>query len=118
MFDGTDKAVSAASDGLDVAGIVGRVTEDPPELVHGSVETVLEIDKGAFAPDLIAELFACDYIPGMSEEEKEDLKGLAGQADASATFEQLFCGDIYFKWSEGQPGLRLRLSNHRLRRLS
>ena len=32
---------------------------------------MLEIDKGAFAPDLIAELFACDYIPGMSEEAVE-----------------------------------------------
>ena len=63
MFDGTDKAVSAASDGLDVAGIVGRVTEDPPielvtlDLSNGTTSKVSDLPSSvgaiyAVAPDV------------------------------------------------------------------
>ena len=117
MLEDSDETVTATGNGLDVARIVGGVAERSAEFVHGRVEAVFEVDEGAFGPYLLAELLASDNLTRMCEQAQEDLKGLSRQTDAYAAFEQLVCGGIDFKRSEGQPDWRLGLSNHGLRRL-
>lgn len=76
-FQGSDESISAARLRFDVPGILGGVSQRPPQLVDCRVQAVLEIDEGSLAPDLLAQLFTGNQFAGMRQQDQQNLEWLA-----------------------------------------
>ena len=63
-FQGTDEAVAAAGNGLDITWLVCIVSECGADLVDGEVDAAFEVDEGVVAPDVLVDFFAGDKLSG------------------------------------------------------
>ena|SRR5438046_2932573 len=83
-IDRCDKAVSAACERLDKAWIGRRITQHFANLVHSSVQTVIEIDERIDRPKLLPQVITRNHAPGIFEQYGEDLERLFLQAELDA----------------------------------
>jgi len=75
VFDRRKEAVSATGQGFDETRTRCRIAERFANLVHRSIQTVIEIDEGVGAPDGLAEAFACNDLSGVLQQCNENLEG-------------------------------------------
>jgi hypothetical protein len=96
----SDEPVAAAGDGLDEAGIVGRVTKGGAEFADRDINGVVEVAEALVGPDAGAQLFATDQRAGALQQELQDLEGLILELDATSGFTDLSGVEIGLKGSE------------------
>src|ERR1700681_4269484 len=82
FFHGRNEAVTASRQCLDEAGFVGRIAERFPQAHHGVVQAVIEIHKGIARPQTLAKFITSNYLAGLLEKYRENLKRLFGQLQA------------------------------------
>lgn len=104
---GSNKSVSPAGEGLNIAGLLGRIAQRPPQFIHRGVQTVLEINERPLAPDPFTQLLAGDHFAGVCQQDQQDLKRLSGQPNANAALEQFPGYGVHLKRSECKAGRRL-----------
>jgi hypothetical protein len=102
---GSDEAVAALGDGLDVNGRVGDVAQGVAQFHHGGVEAVVEVDEGIGGPEDATEVFAADELAGMLEEIDKHPEGLLADTDGNAVAPQLEIASVDLKDTE-TPDLR------------
>src|SRR5688572_19380866 len=73
--DRSDEAISAASQGLDEARVIGRIVERRTKFADRGIEAVIEIDELG-CPELLAQLLARDHLAGAGDENGEESEGL------------------------------------------
>src|SRR6516164_3785702 len=84
-LDRGEKAVTAAGESLDKAGLFRVVRERRANLVDREVDAVFEIDEGGVRPQVEADLFARDHPAGALGEKLKQAKGLRLQPDERAS---------------------------------
>jgi hypothetical protein len=77
-FQLTDESISTPRQRLDKARTLGRVAEDFPELVDGSVEVALDIYKRV-RPETLLQLFPGHHVSGAFQQDREDLEWLPAE---------------------------------------
>ena len=95
-----DKPVPAARHGFNEARGLGVVAQRGAQPLHGRVEAVLEVHECPRGPQAFPNAVAGDDMPGLLEEQLEDLEGLILQADAAGSRLQLTCIGVQFEGSE------------------
>jgi hypothetical protein len=78
-FDRRDEAIAAARQGLDEAGIIGRVAEGVTQAVHRRIQSVVEIHEGVGGPEVLPQFVARDQIAGTRKQVGQDVERLATQ---------------------------------------
>ena len=96
-----DEAIAAASDGLDEAGVLGRVTQCFSNLGNCFVEAVIEVYDRVW-PELATQFFPGQQLTRPLEQHGQQLKGLLLQPDTFAAFCQFAGSDVGFKNSKTQ----------------
>src|SRR5207245_3557146 len=71
-----DEAVAAPSYGLDEARFLRRVAEGDAQLVDGRIEAAVKLYECPRRPESSGQLFARNDVPGGSDQNLEDSKGL------------------------------------------
>src|SRR5208337_1082143 len=66
---GRDKPVSLAGNGLYEARLIGIVSQHLADLADGAINAVVGIQKDAFAPDTLNDLFPRDHLPSALQQE-------------------------------------------------
>jgi hypothetical protein len=102
---GSDEAVAALGDGLDVDGRVGDVAQGVAEFHHGGVEAVVKVDERVGGPEDPTEVFAADELAGVLEEIGKHPEGLLADTDRNAVAPQFEIARVDFKDAE-TPDLR------------
>src|SRR5512141_384901 len=85
----SDEPISLPCQGFDEARTGGRVPQHIPNLVHRRVQAVIEIDKGTFRPQALADLGTGDQLPGLLQQHDENVEGLPLQRHTPSLFTQL-----------------------------
>src|ERR1700751_2860532 len=67
-----EEAISALGNGLDVAGVLGIITQRLPQFANGNSEAAIEVDKRIVAPDAMAQVVAGNHLSGVFQ--KNDQK--------------------------------------------
>ena len=81
----------------------GRSAESPERVaqaVDDGVQAVLEVDERAVWPEPLTQLLARDEIAGSLQQQREDVEGLSGKAEAHACLAQLTCVKIQLEHAE------------------
>ena len=63
--DWRDETVSAPMKGLDEARRLRRIAERCPQLVHGTIQTAIEIDECMVGPEGVAQVFSGHDLTAM-----------------------------------------------------
>ena len=71
----SDEPIAALRDGLDELRILGRVSESAAEFSNCDVDRLIKIAKTFRRPDLAAQLFPRDDLPGRSNKISSTLNG-------------------------------------------
>jgi hypothetical protein len=100
--DRRDKAVSTAGQGFDEAWVRGGIPQRLANLVHRSIQAMIEIDEGIGRPDCFAQVVARDDLTCVLQERGQDLKRLFLQPDASPILAQLSGGQVRLKNAKSQ----------------
>src|SRR5262249_29756463 len=74
--DRCKKAISAAGNGLDEDGILGRVTQSVAHALDGRVEAVVEVNEGISRPQAIAQIVASDDLSRLFQKQRQYLERL------------------------------------------
>jgi len=78
-----------------------RIAQRSTQLINRRVQPVLEIDeRSVVAPELLAEFLARDQIAVCSEQQEQNLDGLARKTDTPSVFAQLTSAGIHLKGCE------------------
>jgi hypothetical protein len=99
-MDGSYEAIAPASKRLDEAWAAGGVAESFADPVHGRVQTVFVIDKGAVRPNCLGDLLTGEDLAGALEEHEKDLKGLRIQLDPDSLLAEFSCRRVRLENSE------------------
>jgi uncharacterized protein (DUF1786 family) len=102
----SDKAISAAGQGFDVARTRSRVAQSLAQLIDGGVQAVVEIDEGIGGPELLAHLLARNHIAGTLEKQGQHLQRLILKAKLGAVFAQLARGEIKLEEAKAHDSAR------------
>jgi hypothetical protein len=73
-LDRRHEAISPPGDGLNETGLLAVVLQHLPDLAHGAVDAVVQIQVGILAPDPLGDLLPGDQLPGPLGEEQENLE--------------------------------------------
>src|SRR5260370_12417536 len=76
--------IAPARHGLDKPWIFGCVPQRLAQSLNGGIQSMLEVYEGAFWPEFLMELFACDHLARLFQQHDQDLKGLVLQLDLQA----------------------------------
>jgi hypothetical protein len=86
--NGSDEAIAFSGYGFDVERLVGRIAQSFPELHNRSIQAVIEIDEGIGRPEMLAQLFARDHLPGVFEQQEQNTRRLFAQLNKGAVAPQ------------------------------
>ena len=89
VLDRTDKSVPASRKGLNETRFVSFITECPPQLLDGGIQTMLKVHKRILGPQPLAKRFTGHQLAGMLQQNRENPKGLFLKFDFTATLEKL-----------------------------
>ena len=87
--DGRDEPIAAARQCLHEARPVRSVAEGSSQLVHGLVQTLLEVPGHRVRPHSLLQLFPGDQLTGALEKHLQDAEGLFLQVDPPALAPEL-----------------------------
>jgi hypothetical protein len=120
-LDRHQQAIAAAGQRLHVARRRRLVAQRGADLPNAEVEGLLEVDEGAFRPDLALDLFPRDQLTAAADEHDEDARRLRLEARARARLPQLAASRIQLEDPEAEPAgplslhpQQVRLSAHRI----
>src|SRR6516164_6225095 len=68
------RRAAAERQGLDEAGVFGRVSQSVPEPFDGGIQTVIKIDEGIGGPEPAPQFLTCDDLPRLFKKQAEDLE--------------------------------------------
>ena len=85
---------------LDEACLRRRIAERAPELAHGGVQAVVEVNKHILGPQSRAEHLAGDQLSRVIEKEREDAERLRLKAKPEPVFAQIAALQIDFEVAE------------------
>src|SRR5579862_1782997 len=80
----SDKSVPAAVEGFYITRILRFVTKGLAELLHGTVEAKIEINKRIAGPEPFLQFFPTHHSPGTFQQQGQNLKWLILQFDVHA----------------------------------
>src|SRR6266705_3785162 len=106
-----DEPVTPAREGLYVTGGLGRVAQGLPQLPHGRVEAVVEVDERIRGPELVPQLLSGHHLARTLQEQGQQAKRLILQTDPQSLPAQLPGREVYFEGPEAEDparGSRLR----------
>ena len=70
---------------------------------------MVEVDEGVGGPELLLQLFARNHFAGAFEQQRQNLEGLALQAQLHAALAQFACAEIELEHSKARdPAVVLR----------
>ena len=87
------------------------IVERGTDLLDAGVQTVLEVDEGFLAPNLLPELLPSDQLAGARGEQDEDLRGLGRQIDLHPGFPEFAALGVQVEDPKAQQR-RFRTSSH------
>ena len=97
-----DEPVTPAREGLDVAGGLGRVAQGLPQLPHGRVEAVVEVNERIRGPELVPQLFSAHHLARALQEQGQQSKRLILEPDLDSLPAQLAGPKIDLKGPEAE----------------
>src|SRR5580698_5063961 len=103
VFDHGNETVTTPGQSLDVAGLVGRIGQDIPQFLDGSVQSSIEIDKGVFRPERLAKLLARNQFAWLLQQECKHLIGLPLKLQSDAVLVHLARTQIHIKSAKACP---------------
>ena len=106
-----DEPVTPPREGLDVTGGLGRVAQGLPQLPHGRVEAVVEVDERVRGPELVPQLLSGHHLARPLQEQGQQAKRLILQTDLQSLPAQLPGREVDLKGPEAEDpprGSRLR----------
>ena len=100
FVNGSDKAITAFGESLDVARFLRIIAERLAQFAHRAVQTDVEVDESVGGPQFLLQLFASNDVTGVADQFNQHLEWLFLEPDADSFFPQLcvLCGE--FKGSE------------------
>src|SRR5277367_2168633 len=75
IFDSSDEPVSLAGDGLDKARLLSIIPEHLPDPADGGIDAVVGVEENTLSPDPFDDLFPCNELSPVFNQEKEQLHG-------------------------------------------
>src|SRR5208283_324826 len=99
------KAIPPPRDRLDIYRPVAVVVQRGPNLLDALVQTVVEVNVGLLAPNLLLNIFPGNKLARTARQEGEDLKGLGRQLKRKTVFAQLFAVEIQLEHPEAKKFL-------------
>ena len=85
-------------------GVSESSLECVAQFLHGTVQTVLEIDENLCWPKQFSQLFAGNDLPGTLQQRRQHLEGLSLKRHASAEFAQLSGCRVQLEDTEAKDG--------------
>ena len=73
---GTDKAITAAGNGLDEFGVIRRIGESIAQALDRIVQAILKVNEGAGGPQGLLDFFAGDEFARVRQENGKHVKRL------------------------------------------
>jgi hypothetical protein len=107
-----EKSIPSASQCLNIARVVGIISQRIAQPFDGGVKAVVEIDKGICWPESAAKLFSGNHLAGMLEKHAQDLERLLLKLELESILAQLACRNVYLEGSEPQNTRKLGLWRH------
>ena len=97
-----NEAVASPGASLDVARCFGMIVERRTDLLDAGVQTVLKVNEGFLAPNLLPELLASDQLAGPPGEQDEDFGGLGRQVNLHPGFPEFATLGVYVEDTKAQ----------------
>jgi len=101
-FDRADEAIAAPRQRLDETRALRIVVQCGAKPFDRGIQSVLEVDKGAVRPELLAQLLAGDHEARLLKQALQDFERLALETDPDAVLAQLPCSRIELEASESE----------------
>ena len=83
---GGDKSIAAPRQRLNVTRVLVRIAERAPQRLDGGVYAMLEIHERVGWPQAALQFFSRKQLAGLFEQQRENLKGPAGETDFPSVF--------------------------------
>src|SRR5215470_9357270 len=96
-FNRCKKAVTAAGQGFDISRLFCRIAQRFTQLIHGGIQSVVEIYEGVGRPKPSPQFFASDQLPRFGQEYCQDFEWLAHQPDPDPLFPELVSVNVGLK---------------------
>jgi hypothetical protein len=91
-----DPSIPTARQGLDVPRLTRAIVEKIAKPAHRCIDAMIEINDGVMGPELLPDFLPGHNLPGMFQQQAEDLKRLFGEKEPSSAL-------VQFASSEVQP---------------
>jgi hypothetical protein len=103
VFDMGDEAIAAAGQSLDVAGFIGRITQNVAQFSDGAVQPGVEIDKSIAGPEFLSKLLASNDVTGMLEQKRKYLERLVLKLEPDAVLVHLARTQVHVEGAKARP---------------
>ena len=81
-----DKPVTTFWKGLDIAGIIGGVSQGASELADRDIDSLVKVAEGLVGPQPVAQFLPADNLSRTFEQNLQKLQGLLLHSDSQAGF--------------------------------
>jgi hypothetical protein len=98
--DGSNKSVASARNCLDIARLLGVVTERFAQAFYGCVNTVFKLNDGSVGPEAQPDLLPRDDSPGMLHQQFKKMQGLPLEEDLGSIAGEHATLKIHFKFAK------------------
>ena len=109
VLHGCDKPIPATGQRFDIAWTGRRIAQHFPKLVHGGVETVVEIHEGVGGPEFLAQLLASHHVASALQQQSQNLKRLLLQTKLGAVLAQFAGGEVELEYSKARDSAGVAL---------
>jgi len=94
-----NKSIATPRQSLDKTGTFRRIAQHLANLVYGSIQVVIEIDKRV-RPKPLLQSFPSDHLTGSLQQDGENLERLAREFEFHSSLAQFSCPKVNFEGSE------------------
>jgi hypothetical protein len=94
------EAITLPGNSLDIARIIGRISQGVPQSPYRGVDAMVELDNGLVRPEALPNLLARDYFAGRFEKHLQDLEGLLLESNPVSLFAQFAPSTVQLEWAE------------------
>ena len=109
----SNKTITAAWQRLDELWPFGRVTEGLSESIYGSIQALVEIDERIRGPQSLLQFIPRDQLPGMLQQNVENLKRLSLKRPSVAVAAELCGFEVESELAEANLAVGFGGKNHR-----
>ncbi len=108
LLHGSNETIAHTGDRLDISRILRGIAQRGAKLLDRGVQAVLKIHERVGGPQPLPHLFAGNHFTRFLEQDGQDAKGLARQADTHTMLAQFSRRQIYLEDSEAVHGTQRR----------